>query len=268
MLPTSIKFRSTDQRKRSVGIVYADQRFLVADKPAGIPVIPDRWHKAPVNLRDLLQREYNRFSDVTVQVVHRIDQDTSGLVLFALDTETHRELNSLFEENRISKSYLAFCRGQAAQMNGTIDLPLQPSAGRSYRTVVSRNGKAAQTAFRVLEQYREFCLVEVRPVSGRTHQIRVHMQQIGLPLAVDPLYSETKSLSIFDIKRRRTRKTSAEDSPSLIDRLTLHAATLSFEDPRTGKEFLWSSPLPADLAAVHKALQKYGRLQSDESSSE
>lgn len=259
MLPSRIPYRSLDKRKQAARIIYNDQRLLVVDKPAGLPVIPDRWQKAPVNLRDLLQREISKYMQSTVHVVHRIDQDTSGLVVFALDPDTHRQLNGLFEENQVDKTYIAFCRGQAPQQGGVIDLPLQPSSGRTYKTVVARNGKPAKTTYRVIEQYREFCMLEIKPASGRPHQIRAHMQQIGLPLAVDPLYAGISQLGIFDIKRRRSGKSDDKLGTALINRLTLHACALSFVDPHSEKQLFWEAELPADMAAVHKALQKYGQ---------
>jgi 23S rRNA pseudouridine1911/1915/1917 synthase len=255
----NIALRLPDGHKQKVTIIYEDRFLLVVNKPPGVRVIPDHWDKGLPNLLDLLNAQLNGSGDrksARIWVVHRIDADTSGIVLLAKNEEIHRILSSAFENKRISKTYLAIVQGCPPKENGTIDLPLL--AGRKGRVRVVESGKPSTTHYKVLEFFKQYSLLEVIPLTGRTHQIRVHLQAIGHPLAVDPVYSGTQKITIFDLKRDHfpQRKTDS----ALISRLTLHAWKLSMNHPVEQIAMEWLAQPPGDFQALLKALRKWGSI--------
>lgn len=207
--------------------------WIAADKPPGVTVIPGRGEDPDASLRRRLERQRGeRFF-----VVHRLDRDTSGLVLFARDAVTHRALSIAFEEGRVEKTYLAITRGIPAPREGTIDRALHRARRGKMRPAAPHEADAleARTDYRVLKGWETpdgpVALVELRPRTGRQHQIRVHLRSIDTPLFVDPLYA-------------------GGGSPPPPGRLTLHAARLFFVDPGTGERIELESPLPCDLVAL------------------
>lgn len=256
-----IPFRDTQQRKQRVEIIHMDEQLLAVNKPSGIPVIPDRWSSKRLHLIDLLERFLQQETGSRqrqVYTVHRIDADTSGLVLLARTPEMHRELSRLFEKQRIEKSYLAIVRGRPKESEGRIDLPLSRSTSGKKLTRVDSNGKPAETHFTLLEAFRNFSLIEARPKTGRTHQIRVHLSSIACPLAVDPLYNPQSTLTIADIKPGMFP--GQQQASALISRLTLHAAHLRFDHPQTGSPIHIEADIPKDFAAALKGLRRWNAL--------
>ena len=260
MTEQRFSIRDRQQRKKFVEIIHADDHLLLVNKPAGIPVIPDRFQQSPTHLLAALQGHLRRSTgdeEANLWVVHRLDQDTSGIMLFARSAEAHRRLNEMFQEQEIKKTYLAVVAGAPAEPSGTIDRPLRRHPSRKVQMQVHRNGKASLTRYQLLESYRRFSLLALFPESGRTHQIRVHLSSINLPLAVDPLYGTTDQLSIADIKPRMRRRLTDGPAPSLISRIPLHAYRLAFSHPLTGEPVDFTAPLPKELNALINALRKY-----------
>jgi 23S rRNA pseudouridine1911/1915/1917 synthase len=211
-------------------IVHLDPRFAVVEKPAGLVVHPARGHRGPTlvsELGDLLGGgEAQRPG-----IVHRLDKDTSGLMLVARDDEAHRRLAAMIKERRVRRTYLALVEGRPASRSGTIDAPL----GRDHRVpqrraVRGRGAREARTHFEVLETLAADSLVEARLETGRTHQIRAHFAAIGHPVAGDPQYGHAHR---HGLKRQ-----------------FLHSAALEFEEPFSGEALRFESELPADLAAA------------------
>ncbi len=261
----SFNIRSSEGRKQRVDVVFEDEQLVVINKPGGLRVIPDRWNPDLPNLWQLLQARYANLHQQTGQhvwVVHRIDAPTSGLVIFAKTAEMHRGLSLMFERNQIEKTYLAIVRGKPPEMQGTIDLPLQQHPTRKKYMMVHEKGKSAVTDYKVRERFQHFCLLEVKPRTGRTHQIRVHLQAIGCPLAVDPLYGETESIHISNLKRDVVKRAAEweETRPVLMSRLSLHAYQLKFVDPLSGEERYFEAPIPKDFLALLKSLRKWDAL--------
>jgi tRNA pseudouridine32 synthase/23S rRNA pseudouridine746 synthase len=219
-------------------VLHADPHVVAVDKPAGRLVIPGRVGGEP-SLREELEAALGR-----LYVVHRLDRGTSGVLLFARTAEAHRALNLAFDRGEPEKAYLALVRGRPARAF-RVDVPIAP--GRKGRMRPGRPGepgaKEAATSFRLLEQFPahgglpDLALVEVRPETGRTHQIRVHLAHAGLPLAVDPDYGDPGPLE-------------APGGPPLLSRTPLHASRLSVKHPASGAPLVLEAPLPADLAAV------------------
>lgn len=205
-------------------------------------------------------------ADPRVRVVHRLDKDTSGVLLFAKHAGAQRHLSHQFQDNTIEKEYLALVAGRPVSREGDIDAPLAPHPTSPRRMAVVRHGgRPARTLWAVQEEFRGFTLLRVFPRTGKTHQIRVHLQSIGLPLAIDPLYNAPRGrgpagppgllLSSF---KRGYRPVAGETERPLIDRLTLHAEKLRFFSPDGWRVELVAPP-PKDFRAAVAMLRKYAR---------
>jgi RluA family pseudouridine synthase len=237
--------------------------MVVVDKPPGIPVVPDHWDPEKMNLYDLLHSQLQKNSpslEQKIWVVHRIDQDTSGLVIFAKTGEGHNLLNKAFFDGEVHKTYLAIVKGCPAEKEGRIDYAL--SSPKKGRVVIDPGGKKSLTQYRVIETFSRFSLLEVYPLTGRTHQIRVHLHSIGHPLAVDPIYTRHRAFRITDLKKYARVQT--EEIPALISRLTLHAMKLKLNHPMTGDALEFVADVPKDFQGVIKALRKWDRVSSRE----
>jgi 23S rRNA pseudouridine1911/1915/1917 synthase len=209
-----------------IPVVYRDDHLLVVDKPAGLLVHPVPGFKGPTLVHGLLHELGG--GGVRPGIVHRLDRDTSGLLVVARDDRTLARLQSMLRRRRITRSYVALVRGRPASRRGTIEAPI----GRDRRdpTRVSLDSDVARPAvthFSIAELLPRHTLLDVELETGRTHQIRVHLAAIGLPVAGDPVYGHGPELG--------------------LERQFLHAARLRFAHPVTGEEIDVSSPLPADL---------------------
>ena len=237
-------------------VLYESLASLVLSKPAGLPVIPGRSPEDQDCLRNWAQK---RFPDSRILVVHRIDKPASGAVLFARTPEAHRAYSMAFERGEMDKRYLAVVDGEACPESGEITIPLEDS--EQLRCVVpacqKENARVLRTGFRVLERFGHFCLLEVRLWTGFRHQIRVHLKEIGHPLAADPLYGARDSLYLSNLKGRGRYRSKAEPEKPILDRLSLHALSIRFAEVPSGQIQQVEAPLPRDLAFLLKALRKY-----------
>lgn len=259
----SFNVRNSAAQKLTISPLFEDQFLVAVNKPSGIPVIADRWNLSQMNLKDLIEKQFIKQSQLPeskIWVIHRIDSETSGIVLFAKTSEAHKEMNRLFMERKIKKGYLAIVKGCPDPESGEINLPLIAHDGQSHYTRVSKHGKPASTRYQLKEKFRHFSLLEVQPVTGRTHQIRAHLRAIGCPLVVDSIYSNTSSIDLSKIKSGYTQKDPFSPNPPLIQRITLHAHQLEFKHPFTGKEVHIEAPLPKDFMALLKALRKWDKI--------
>jgi RluA family pseudouridine synthase len=237
-------------------VLYESRASLVLSKPANLPVIPGRSPEDQDCLRHWAQE---RFPDSRILVVHRIDKPASGAVLFARTPEAHRAHSMAFERREMDKRYLAVVDGEDCPESGEITIPLEESE-RLRRVVPAsqkENARLLRTDFRVLERFRHFCLLEVRLWTGFRHQIRVHLKEIGHPLAVDPLYGPRDSLVLSDLKGRGRYRSKAEPEKPILDRLSLHALSIRFAECPSGEIQEVAAPLPRDFAFLLKALRKY-----------
>lgn len=247
-------------------LLHEDEHVLVVDKPADLLVEPDRWDESRPNLivglQVLSQLRVERGDEgFRPRLVHRLDKDTSGALAVAKTVDAERVLGAAFEQGGVVKRYLALVEGEHPLGEGeseTIDLPLGPDHRRSGHMCVRRDGKSSQTLVRVRERFRGMTLLECQPLTGRTHQIRVHLAAQGFPLLVDPLYGRRKALLLSEIKSSYRRKPGQAETP-LIARLTLHAEQL--EIPRVpegaGEPIRVLAPCPKDFERTLKQLAKW-----------
>ena len=232
-------------------ILFQDEHVVAVNKPAGLTVVPLREGKGPC-LKEMLAAQLGR----EVFAVHRLDRETSGVVVFALDADSHRELSLQFQNRKVSKIYWAVVRGKPNPPQGVVRLPLARDKNPIRVVVVRKGGKRSRTNYRVLEKFRGYSLVEARPLTGRMHQVRVHLAAIGTPLAVDSLYGGSAALLLSQIKPDYKLKKDVEERP-LISRLTLHARELTFTHPVSQARLTVPASLPRDFALLLKQLAKH-----------
>ncbi|MCB0548411.1 MAG: RluA family pseudouridine synthase [Phaeodactylibacter sp.] len=235
-------------------ILFEDEHLIVAHKPPGLLSIPDRFSPEKPNLMALLSQQYGK-----VWTVHRIDRETSGLICFARTEDAHRHLSLQFEQRTVEKTYLALLDGASLPDEGTIDRPLAASQNQPGKMVVAKKGKTAITHYKVVDRFRHFTLVEARIETGRTHQIRVHFESIGHPLAVDSLYGRREAFYLSEVKSKGYQLGRDQEERPLMSRLPLHAWKLALNHPHTNERLVFEAPLPKDFAAVLKQLKKWGK---------
>ncbi len=233
-------------------ILYQDEALVVAAKPSGLLTIPDRFDPHKHNLQDALSAQFPR-----VWTVHRLDRETSGAIVFALNEEAHRSLSMQFERRTVEKTYLALVEGVPLPESGIIEQPIGPHPGKPGQMTILRKGKYARTEYRIQEAFRGFALVEARILTGRTHQVRVHLASIGHPLVADPLYGRSEALYLSQIKSRDFRMGKFQEETPLLQRTALHAWRLSFDHPGTGERIEVEAPLPKDIKAAVNQLRKW-----------
>jgi RluA family pseudouridine synthase len=242
-----------------LAVLYEGADVLAVDKPAGLSVEPDRWRRElPCLIDGLRELDAGR-----LRLVHRLDRDTTGVLLAAKTVAAERRLRAAFDAGDVHKTYLALVEGEHPLADGEhelIDLPIAPDARRSGRMCVHPEGKPSRTRLAVERRFRGYTLLRCEPLSGRTHQIRVHLRETGFPLAVDPIYGRRKALALSEIKRDYRPKRGCVESP-LIDRMTLHALAIEFPDDDAGRRVRVEAPPPRDLLRVLKQLDKVRPFQ-------
>lgn len=237
----------------SIDIIYSDEHLLIVNKPALLLSIPDRFEMDKPNLHRFLEEKTG-----TTWVVHRLDRETSGLICFARNEEAHKSLSQQFEGREVQKIYLALVDGQPDPPSGQIDQPIAHHPGQSSKMIVNSKGKPSLTLYNTVEKFRKFSLVEADIKTGRTHQVRVHMQHIGHPLAIDPLYGRRDHFMLSEVKGKSYHLGKDQEEHPLMSRLTLHALRLRIQHPATGETMEWEAPLPKDFRAVLQQLRKWG----------
>jgi RluA family pseudouridine synthase len=236
-------------------ILHRDAALLVVNKAPRLAVIPGRGRKE--NLQELLAVDRTLEGHKPL-MVHRIDADTSGLILFALAPEAQKQLAEQFRNRTVTKEYWALVRGTPLHESGSVDLPIGQDPHNKNRMVIrGEEAKKARTKWVVGERFAGVTLLKVFPVTGRRHQIRVHLKAMGYPLAVDPYYGGA-SLLLSEFKRHYKLGKFQEERP-LIDRLTLHARSLTFRHPLDEREMTVTAELPKDFKSTLTALEKWAR---------
>lgn len=245
-------------------ILWEDADSVAVNKPAGLATIPGRGETDSVleQLGRQLRFPCSGLQDPRLRVVHRIDKETSGVLLFAKSADAQRHLSRQFQNNQVTKEYLALVAGRPVETEGNVDAPMARHPNdRRRMAVVKHGGRRARTLWKVEERFRNYALLRVFPRTGKTHQIRVHLKHVGMPLAVDPLYNPPPvgdRAGIFLSSFKRRYRSAGKVERALIERLTLHAHRISFQD-RTGRGQQMEAPIPKDFGAVLNMLRKYGK---------
>ncbi|HEV8605975.1 MAG TPA: pseudouridine synthase [Tepidisphaeraceae bacterium] len=241
-------------------ILWLDGNYVAISKPTGLASIPGRGESTSAfeQLAAQLKLPHRGESDPRLRLVHRIDKDTSGLLLFARNKPAQRHASHQFQNNQVNKEYLALVAGHPATEEGEIDAPLAPHPTSPHRMTTSKHGRPARTLWRMEERLGPFSLLRVHPKTGKTHQIRVHLKFIGLPLAIDPLYNPMAPPGLMLSSFKRNYRQSNHPERPLIARLTLHAEKLTFQNLE-GSTIHLSAPLPKDFRATLNQLRKYAR---------
>ncbi|HEX8644197.1 MAG TPA: RluA family pseudouridine synthase [Allosphingosinicella sp.] len=232
----------------ALDIVFEDDHLLVVDKPAGMVVHPAAGNRDGTLVNALLHHCAGRLSGIggvaRPGIVHRIDKDTSGLLVVAKSDRAHEGLAALFARHDIHRLYKAIVSGVPTQAGGSVDAPLARSSANRQKMAIARDGrgKRAVTHWRLSRPLRESALVECRLETGRTHQVRVHMASLGHPLLGDPVYGRTRPVHRDLLKSLN------------FHRQALHAAELGFVHPVSKENLSFKSPLPSDIQELFGAL--------------
>lgn len=244
------EYLGTDYMKLAELIIFEDEDFVALNKPSGLLSIPDREGKE-ISLKSLLQEKYDN-----IFTVHRLDKDTSGLIVFAKNETAHRHLSIQFEERQTEKIYVGLVIGSPAILKGSIDLPIAENMVTRGTMIINRRGKQSLTDYEVLESFGSYSWMQFRIHTGRTHQIRVHMKDMGNPIVCDALYGDGKPLLLSSLKSKfKLSKSELEERP-ILNRLALHAFRLCFTKPSGEKVELQADP-HKDLKASLQQLTKW-----------
>jgi 23S rRNA pseudouridine1911/1915/1917 synthase len=258
-----------------LSILFEDEYLVVLNKQAGLIVHPGKGNYRGT-LAGALQFHFDRLSDVAGQlrpgIVHRLDRDTSGVLVIAKDNQVHHRLSGQFERREVTKEYLAIARGVFDLDEDEIATHVCINPRHRERMMVCEaggNSRPAVTRYAVAERYAGFTVVRLFPKTGRTHQLRVHLQHLGHPIVADRLYGGGARLSLADLlpstatSERSAPEAEAEtqSSPELISRQALHARRLAFRHPHSGKQMEFEAPLPDDMTCAIAALARHCPLR-------
>ncbi len=241
--------------KIKLDILFEDEHLIALNKTPGVLTLSDRYAPDKLSLHKLLEEKYGH-----IFIVHRLDKETSGVILFAKNAETHRALSMIFEKREVRKFYTSLLEGNLYKDEFEVDKPIAPSSVIKNKMVIHKDGKEARSIFRVIKKYQKFSLVEVEIFSGRTHQIRVHAESIGYPLVVDSIYGKRAALHTSEIKGRKFKAKKDREERPLISRSILHASKIIFKHPANGEEICIEAAMPKDFRAVVNQLNKWSLL--------
>lgn len=231
-----------------IEILHEDEDIIVINKPAGLLSSPGRWEPDEPTVLSTLGIE-------GLRLVHRLDRETSGVLLLAKNPEAQKELIRQWSDRTVEKLYLALVEASPQKDSFTISLPLVTDPGlKRVKVSKSKTAKPAITECEVVERFLGYTLLRVRPITGRRHQIRVHLSAIGLPLAVDRFYGKKQPILLSSIKPGYKKHN--YEAP-LISRTPLHSLRVTFRHPRSEEILTISAPLPGDFRILLKNLRKY-----------
>lgn len=236
---------------KKIQVLYEDKEFIVINKPSGILSVGDRFNLNTPSLLGMLRKKYDE-----VYTVHRLDKETSGVIVYALTKAAHKSLSEQFENRTTEKKYIAFVENHIEEA-GTIDAPIAESPFIKGKMVIHKKGKPSLTEYKRIEKYGNISLVDINLKTGRTHQIRVHFAHIGNPLFIDSLYGHRAEFYLSEIKGRKYKSGKYKVEKPLLSRLTLHAKKLTFNHPTINKVVSLKADLPKDLKALHYQLSKF-----------
>ena len=259
-------------------VLYEDSSIVVINKSPNMVVHPGKGNYGGT-LAAALQFHFDQLSDVAGQlrpgIVHRLDRDTSGVIVIAKDNQVHGRLSAQFEHREVQKEYRALTWGEIGFDRDLLETYVRVHPKHRERMLICEEGgnaRLAVTNYEVLERFRGFTYVRLRPKTGRTHQLRVHLEHLGHPILADRLYGGLSEVRLSQVKaeprpgrpeRPKTSKPADDaDDPVLIGRQALHAFRIEFAHPQTGKPVAFEAPLPADFERTLSALTQYSREET------
>lgn len=234
-------------------ILYEDDNMIAIAKPSGMLTLPDRHDTELRSVRSVLEEYYGK-----IFVVHRLDKDTSGVIILAKNETAHAYFSKLFEGRSIEKLYLGLVSGRPLESAGSIDEPIAESTTKAGVMLVNKRGKASLTDYKIIKYFNLYSLVEFRIHTGRTHQIRVHCKHIGHPIICDSIYGDGKAVFLSAIKKKYKLSKHEEAEKPLLGRLALHAWKLRFKN-MNGISLILEAPLPKDMHVTIRQLEKYNK---------
>ncbi len=229
-------------------VIFENDYMIILNKPSGLLSIPDREGKE-VSLKQLLQEKYGE-----IFTVHRLDRATSGVIVFAKDESTHKQLSQLFENRETEKIYYGLVHGSVSPANGKIEEPIALHPSGNSKMFIHQKGKPSLTEYEVLEDFKRFSWVKFKILTGRTHQIRVHAQFMGHSIVCDELYGDGQPFFLSSIKKKYNLSKSELEERSILARLALHSASLKFN--LNDEDYFFEAPIPKDLRALLQQLRK------------
>jgi len=230
--------------------IFENDYFIALNKPAGVLSIPDRMQSEP-SLKDKLIEKYG-----SIFTIHRLDKETSGIIIFAKDEATHKFYSKQFEERSVEKFYMGLVHGLPAHKTGSIDAAIMEHPVFKGQMVINKKGKPSLTDYEVVENYGKFTLVKFQLHTGRTHQIRVHAKNIGHPIVCDPLYGDGKPVLLSSIKKKFKLSKHDEEERPMLSRVALHSYQLKFKDEQ-GNDVDLVAELPKDIRALLQQMKKH-----------
>jgi len=230
-------------------IIFEDNDLVAINKPSGLLSIPDREGKEP-SLKSILKEKYG-----AIFTVHRLDKDTSGLIVFAKNEASHKHLSQQFEERQTKKIYRGLVIGSLPGKQGKIQSPIAEHPALNGTMIIHRNGKESLTDYEVLEDFSIYSYLQFRIHTGRTHQIRVHMKEMGHPVVADAVYGDGKPILVSSLKSKFKLSKDVEEEKPILGRLALHSFQLELKD-RSGKTIEFEAPVPKDMRATLQQLAK------------
>lgn len=233
-------------------LVFENEYFVAINKPSGLLSIPDREGK-DISLKIILKEKYNE-----IFTIHRLDKDTSGIIVFAKDEQTHKYLSGLFEDRETEKYYIGLVHGIPSHESGSVDAGIMEHPTKRGVMVTNKKGKNALTDYTVIETLGNFSLMQFRIHTGRTHQIRVHMKHVGHPIVCDAVYGTGEPVLLSTIKKKFNLSKYEDEERPLFNRLALHAERLVFTDQQNTIHNL-EAPIPKDMRALLQQLRKWKR---------
>lgn len=229
-------------------IIYEDDFLIAVNKQSGLLSIPDREGKE-LSLKQILQNYKEE-----IFTVHRLDKGTSGVIVFAKNETTHKQLSLLFETHATEKIYYGLVHGTPSPPHGKIEVAIMQHPSGNNKMVISAKGKPSLTEYKVIENFKRFNWVQFKIKTGRTHQIRIHAEYIGNSIVCDDLYGDGKPVYLSSLKSKYNLSKKEDAEKPILQRLALHSASLKFN--LNNKEYFFEAPLPKDLKALLQQLRK------------
>lgn len=233
-------------------VIYEDDDIIAFNKPGGLLTIPHRFLHDEPSLVKIVEKKYGKLF-----VIHRIDKETSGVIIFAKNESAHRHYSLQFQNREVEKFYRAFSYGNPIQNEGDIISGIMEHPTIKGKMVINKKGKDSHSRYQVIQKWNGYTYYHIQIFTGRTHQIRVHLQSIGTPIICDSLYGNGNPLKLSDFKKKyNPTKNVEEEEKGLINRLALHSFQLNVKD-LNGNPLTITAPIPKDFTAAIKQLDKW-----------